>query len=46
MILQYIGPGLGVATIVIVLIVVAIVFFSFASVITTGIKNLFRKFKK
>ena len=44
--LLYIGPGLGVATIVIVIIVLLIILASVIMVLWTPIKALFRKTRK
>ena len=46
MILLYIGPGLGVATIVIVLIVLTIVFASIVIILWRPVKRFLTKIKK
>ena len=46
MIELYIGPGIGVVTIIIVLVVLGIVISSFGMVIWSSIKRLFRRNSK
>ncbi len=43
--LIYIGPGVGIATIIIVLIVVFLVFLSLGFIMWRSIKKIFRKLK-
>lgn len=44
--LLYIGPGIGAATIVVVLVVCAIVTISFLMILWTPVKKIFRKLFK
>ncbi|MEO9966066.1 MAG: hypothetical protein ABJF11_09775 [Reichenbachiella sp.] len=43
--LLYLGPGLGIGTIFLVIIILLIVVFSFGMIIWTPIKNLIRKIR-
>ncbi len=44
--LLYIGPGLGIGTIVLVFAILAIVIFSFGYIFFLQIRSFFKKFKK
>lgn len=46
MVILYIGPGVGVATILLVLVVLSIVALSFAVIMWGAIKKLKRKIKR
>ena len=39
---SYIGPGIGIGTVILILIILSIVFLSFAFILWIPIKNFFR----